>query len=60
MLNLITDAWIPVRTSDGPRVIRPDQIAEPGVQFPNWPRADLNLACLEFLIGLVFLASPRE
>jgi len=60
MLNLITDAWIPVRTSDGPRVIRPDQIAEPGVQFPNWPRADLNLACLEFLIGLVFLASPPE
>ncbi|WP_340110333.1 type I-E CRISPR-associated protein Cse1/CasA [Pikeienuella sp. HZG-20] len=58
MLNLITCAWIPVRTTGGPRVIRPDQIAEPGVQFPDWPRADLNLACLEFLIGLMFLAAP--
>ena len=58
-LNLITDAWIPVtRSDDGPRLIRPDQIAEPGVLFPDWPRADLNIACLELLIGLVFLADP--
>lgn len=58
-LNLITDAWIPVtRSDDGPRIIRPDQIAEPGVLFPDWPRADLNIACLELLIGLVFLADP--
>jgi CRISPR system Cascade subunit CasA len=57
-LNLVTDPWIPVQTADGPRVIRPDQIAEPGVRFPDWPRADLNLACLEFLVGLVFLAAP--
>lgn len=58
-LNLIADPWIPVRRSDdGPRIIRPDQIAEPGVLFPDWPRADLNIACLELLIGLVFLADP--
>ncbi len=58
-LNLVTDAWIPVtRSDDGPCVIRPDQIAEPGVLFPDWPRADLNIACLELLIGLVFLADP--
>lgn len=58
-LNLISDPWIPVRRSDdGPRVIRPDQIAEVGVVFPDWPRADLNIACLELLIGLVFLADP--
>ncbi|MBC7155581.1 MAG: type I-E CRISPR-associated protein Cse1/CasA, partial [Rhodobacteraceae bacterium] len=25
---------------------------------PDWPRADLNIACLELLIGLVFLADP--
>lgn len=59
MLNLITDRWIPVRRRDGGRdVIRPDQIAEPDVLFPDWPRADLNLACLELLVGLVFLADP--
>ena len=57
--NLILDSWIPVRRSDdGPRIIRPDQIAEPGVIFPDWPRAGLNIACLELLIGLVFLADP--
>lgn len=58
-LNLISDRWIPVRRSDGgPTVIRPDEIADPGVVFPDWPRADLNIACLELLIGLVFLADP--
>lgn len=25
---------------------------------PDWPRADLNLACYEFLIGLTYLACP--
>lgn len=47
------------RSDDGLRIIRPDQIAEPGVVFPDWPRADLNIACLELLIGLVFLTSIR-
>ncbi|RJL02369.1 type I-E CRISPR-associated protein Cse1/CasA [Paracoccus aestuarii] len=59
-LNLITDPWIPVRCTDGRRVIRPDQIAEPDVLFPDWPRADLNIACLELLIGLVYLADPVD
>lgn len=59
-MNLITDAWIPVRRTGGRDVIRPDQIAEPDVLFPDWPRADLNLACLELLIGLVYLACPPQ
>lgn len=58
-LNLITDPWIPVLRSDGARkVIAPWQIAEPDILRPDWPRADLNLGCLEFLIGLVYLADP--
>ena len=57
-LNLIRDPWIPVATASGPRTIRPDQIAEADVLFPAWPRADLNIACLELLIGLVALADP--
>lgn len=40
------------------RVIAPWQMAEKGVVSPDWPRADLNLACYEFLIGLIFLADP--
>ena len=33
---------------------RPRQRGCPG----GWPRADLNIACLELLIGLVYLADP--
>lgn len=58
-LNLISDAWIPVRHSDGSRaVIAPHRIADPGIKAPDWPRADLNLACYELLIGLVAMADP--
>ena len=58
-LNLISDAWIPVRLGDGSRHrIAPWQMADPAIAAPDWPRADLNLACLELLIGLVFLADP--
>ncbi len=56
MLNLISDPWIPVLRRSGRDVIRPDQIAEADVLRPDWPRPDLNLACYELLIGLVYLA----
>lgn len=59
-LNLITDAWIPVLLDGKPVTIRPDQIAQKGVGAPNWPRPDLNIACYEFLIGLVYLAAPPK
>lgn len=60
-LNLISDAWIPVRRKDGTRaVIAPWQMADDGLAFPDWPRPDLNIACLELLIGFVFLADPPE
>ena len=57
-LNLITDPWIPVIRDGEQVVLRPDQIAEEGVVRLDWPRADLNLACLELLVGLLFLADP--
>lgn len=58
-LNLISDPWIPVRLTDGsPCVIAPHQIALPEIAAPDWPRADLNLACYELLIGLVALVDP--
>lgn len=56
-LNLISDPWIPVRRKDGSRaVIAPWQVADDRLAFPDWPRPDLNIACLELLIGLVFMA----
>ena len=57
-LNLITDPWIPVIRNNRSITIRPDQIADAGATRSDWPRADLSLACLELLIGLVFLADP--
>lgn len=57
-LNIITDPWIPAVRDNRSITIRPDQIADAGVTRPDWPRADLNLACLELLIGLLFLADP--
>lgn len=58
MLNLIEDAWIPVIRGGQRESIRPDQITDRAVSRTDWPRADLNLACLELLIGLVYLARP--
>ena len=60
-LNLISDPWIPVRDrNDQRRTIAPWQMADDQLLRPDWPRPDLNLGCLEFLIGLVFLADPPE
>lgn len=60
-LNLITDTWIPVVLNDGSKhVIAPWQIADPAVVALDWPRPDFNIACLELLIGLVFLVDPPE
>ena len=33
-------------------------MADAAIRRLDWPRADLNLACLELLIGLVLLADP--
>ena len=60
MINLISDPWIPVHRRSGPDIIRPDEIAQGDVERFDWPRPDLNLACHELLIGLIYLACPPE
>ena len=57
-LNLVTDPWIPAVRRGEPVTIRPDEIASEGIERLGWPRDDLNLACLELLVGLVYLANP--
>lgn len=57
-LRLLSDPWIAVLRNGGSTLIRPDQIAEPGITGLAWQRADFNLACLELLIGLVSMADP--
>ncbi len=57
-LNLLSDPWLPVWRDGAQAVVRPFEIAEPGVSRLDWPRDDLNVAGLELLIGLAFLADP--
>ncbi|MCY4541174.1 MAG: type I-E CRISPR-associated protein Cse1/CasA [Rhodobacteraceae bacterium] len=59
-LNLLRDNWIPARQNGKVVTIRPCQIVEPGMTELAWPRPDFNLACLEFLIGLVSMACPPK
>ena len=59
--NLLHESWIPVVMRDGTRrVIAAWQMADPDIVALDWPRMDLNIACLELLIGLVYLADPPE
>jgi CRISPR system Cascade subunit CasA len=63
VMNLLRDQWLPVRRRDGGvNIIRPAEItsdieANPIVAV-DWPRPDLRIAALEFLIGLVATACP--
>ena len=59
-LNLIDDAWIPAYTARGVRRIRPWEVADADVERVDWGRGDLDLGCLELLIGLVLIADPPE
>jgi len=59
-LNLVKDAWIPAYTVDGARRIRAWEVADPGVEWVDFGRGDLDLGCLELLIGLVLIADPPE
>ena len=43
---------------EGAHRIRAWEIADAGVEWVDWGRGDLNLGCLELLIGLVLIADP--
>lgn len=63
--NLITTPWIPVRRAFGSSaMVRPQDVTEGLDADPilalDFPRPDWNAAITEWLIGLVFLASPPE
>lgn len=64
--NLLTTPWLPVSHADGsqsiisPADLTPGDPANPAL-MPAWPRPDLNIAALEFLIGLFTIAfAPEE
>jgi CRISPR system Cascade subunit CasA len=60
-VNLIYDAWLPVRKSDGSRqCIRPCDLVDIETTDVDVPRADLAVAARTFLIGLVTTAGLAE
>ena len=59
-LNLITDPWIMAIRDGESCLIRLDQISDPSVSRLDWPRPDMNLACVELLIGLIYMAYPPK
>lgn len=53
-MNLLTEAWIPVRRHDGGREwIGPDQLSRPDLAAFDANRADFNGALAQFAIGLL-------
>ena len=63
VLNLLTDAWLPVRRlRSGAGVISPAQLTEALDDDPviaiDWPRPDFRIATLEFLTGLLATVCP--
>lgn len=63
--SLLRDAWLPVRRADhSPDRIRPADLTAALAHNPvvalDWPRPDLRIACIEFLVGLLRTAFPPE
>jgi CRISPR system Cascade subunit CasA len=63
LFSLIDSEWLPMRRASGRRVvIRPSgltaDINDDPIVSPEWGRADLDVATLELLIGLLAVACP--
>jgi CRISPR system Cascade subunit CasA len=60
-MNLLDEAWIPVRRADGKQDwIAPCQITEPDIVALDARRPDFNGALIQFLIGLVQTTTPMD
>jgi len=63
--SLINGEWLPVRRASGQReIIRPSQLTDgiddDPILAPDWGRADLDVATLELLMGLLGVACPPK
>jgi CRISPR system Cascade subunit CasA len=60
-VNLLTEAWMPVRRRDGSREwVTPSQLARPDLLAFDADRADFNGALAQFAIGLLQTTTPVE
>lgn len=61
MISLLTEAWLPVRRSNGQLDwITPQQISEPDIVCFASNRADFNGALAQFMIGLLQTTAPVQ
>jgi CRISPR system Cascade subunit CasA len=60
-VNLLTEAWMPVRRRDGSREwVTPSQLARPELLAFDADRADFNGVLAQFAIGLLQTTTPVE
>jgi CRISPR system Cascade subunit CasA len=60
-VNLLSEAWMPVRRRDGGREwVTPSQLARPDILAFDADRADFNGALAQFAIGLLQTTTPVE
>ena len=60
-MNLLDEAWIPVRRDNGKQDwIAPYQITEPDIMTLDARRPDFNGALIQFLIGLIQTTTPMD
>ena len=60
-MNLLQEAWMPVRFRDGRQEwIAPAQLSDPAVVAFDADRADFNGALAQFAIGLLQTTSPAK
>lgn len=60
-MNLLTQAWMPVRTADGSRTwVSPTELCRSDLVAFDAVRADFNGALAQFAIGLLQTTSPAE
>ena len=62
VFNLLTAPWLPVRRQSGSDVVAPWQLTEfldtDPILALDWPRADFQVATMEFLVGLLTTTCP--
>lgn len=59
--NLLESPWLPILCKNGQVLnLRPSDITRSDLVRPSWPRPDLDIGCLELLVGLVYIACPPK
>ncbi|MXZ01071.1 type I-E CRISPR-associated protein Cse1/CasA [Candidatus Poribacteria bacterium] len=59
-MNILEDAWIPMRTTSGDRVGRLADLLDPSTLGPNWPKKEWNWATNMLAISAMTAMNPLD